>query len=125
MRYRDCSKMTYSQLRDSNVLGRMERRVFDALLQLGEATAKDLMQFLQETDPNRVRPRLTGLLDKGIVRGVGQTAQDGYTHTLWSLNLEPVTVIVHKRAPQVTLKRWTVVVPVSDIGHDETLLSET
>ena len=68
-------------------LSKREQEVYDALLELGEATSWEIMDYLKiGFNPNFVRPRLTDLMKKHelpMVEKVRQVQVDGIKQWKW------------------------------------------
>lgn len=47
--------------------GIMEQKVFDVIMKLGCPTDLEIARYLGFKDPNKVRPRRNGLVEKGVV----------------------------------------------------------
>lgn len=58
-------------------LALMEAKVYAALVEYGPMSAEQIMDKLGTANPNNVRPRLTGLRDKGVIRAVGKRMNRG------------------------------------------------
>jgi hypothetical protein len=55
-----------------------KKDVYEALLRLRHATDRHVMRYLEFTDPNAVRPRITELIGEGWVAEIGM-AKDSIT----------------------------------------------
>lgn len=72
--------ITYETRREAfqNVeLALMEAKVYEALRVNGPMSAEQIMDVLKTANPNNVRPRLTGLSQKGVIRAVGKRKNRG------------------------------------------------
>lgn len=68
----------YQQERDAGNLSKREKLILDCLRtveipchRLGGLTDREIMRFLRFTDANSVRPRISGLLERGILEECG------------------------------------------------------
>lgn len=64
-------------------LNNRETEVYRALRQLGDATSWEILEYLRESNPNYVRPRLTDLLVKGIIVKSRQVKVNGILQWVW------------------------------------------
>lgn len=58
-------------------LALMEAKVYEALRINGPMSAEQIMDVLGTSNPNNVRPRLTGLSKKGVIRAIGKRKSRG------------------------------------------------
>ena len=67
-------------------LPEMESKVYRALLLHGPLTAEEIMGYLGTKNPNNVRPRLSGLKKKGLVRAVDKRPnRNGRSEAVWEV----------------------------------------
>lgn len=61
-----------------------EAQVLGVLTAHGPMTAEEIMEHLGTRNPNNVRPRLTGLKKRGMVRDVDKKKDaDGHSAAVW------------------------------------------
>lgn len=71
---------------ESVELALMEAKVYEALLVNGPMSAEQIMDKLGTANPNNVRPRLTGLPKKGVIRAAGKRMnRNGRNESLWEV----------------------------------------
>jgi predicted ArsR family transcriptional regulator len=70
------------------VLNKREKEVYDILKELGPCTSWDILWKLGVHNPNYVRPRLTDLQEKGLVKTVGKKKVAGINQYLWQVREE-------------------------------------
>lgn len=64
----------------------MEAKVYEALRVNGPMSAEQIMDILGTSNPNNVRPRLTGLCKKGVIREAGKRKnRGGHNETIWEI----------------------------------------
>lgn len=64
----------------------MESKVLWVLTTKGPMSAEQIMHVLGTSNPNNVRPRLTGLSKKGKIRAVGKRKNDaGHNEAVWEI----------------------------------------
>lgn len=62
----------------------MERKVLDILKAHGPLSAEEIMGRMGTTNPNNVRPRLSGLKKRGAVVAIGKKPnRNGRNETVW------------------------------------------
>lgn len=62
----------------------MEEKVLCILREHGRQTAEEIMRRMGTSNPNNVRPRLTGLKKKDLATDVGKRKDaDGHTAAIW------------------------------------------
>ena len=67
-------------------LPEMEGKVYTALLLNGPMIAEEIMDKLGTRNPNNVRPRLSGLKKKGLVKAVGKKPnRNGKNEAIWEV----------------------------------------
>ena len=71
------SLQAYVELRDSH-LGKRQAQIYNAFKKFYKATDRDILNYLNYTDMNQVRPRRRELEKKGWIKKVG-TKIDKYT----------------------------------------------
>lgn len=64
------SILSYLEQKDSNTLGFDQDQVLQAIVELGEATDREITSYLDYADPNKVRPRRYELVQLGLVQEV-------------------------------------------------------
>lgn len=81
--------ITYETRREAfeNVeLALMEAKVYEALRVNGPMSAEQIMDKLGTSNPNTIRPRLTGLRDKGVIRAIGKRKnRGGRNEAVWEV----------------------------------------
>lgn len=67
-------------------LPEMENKVYSVLLVHGPMTAEEIMGYLGTQNPNNVRPRLSGLKKKGLVRATSKRVnRHGRSQAVWDV----------------------------------------
>ena len=67
-------------------LALMEAKVYEALRKHGPMSAEQIMDTLGTANPNNVRPRLTGLSQKGVIQTVGKRKnRGGHNEAVWEV----------------------------------------
>tara|TARA_R110000787_G_scaffold1459_8_gene6017 strand:- start:1162 stop:1425 length:264 start_codon:yes stop_codon:yes gene_type:complete len=79
---RDTSLDTYRDIKPS--LGHREQIVYDTIKTLGCPTDLEIAKYLHFKDPNKVRPRRKGLVDKGAVVECEKRICSISGRTVWS-----------------------------------------
>lgn len=67
----DHSTKAYREERDYGRLSEREAEIAEASTALGKASDREIMVWLRFTDPNKVRPRITEMIKRGIMRECG------------------------------------------------------
>lgn len=69
---------------ESVEISAMESKVLDMLMKHGPQIAEEIMERLGTSNPNNVRPRLTGLKKKGLARPVDKRPnRNGRNEAVW------------------------------------------
>lgn len=64
----------------------MEAKVYEAIRKGGRMSAEQIMDALGTSNPNCVRPRLTGLSRKGVICAVGKRKnRGGRSEAVWEV----------------------------------------
>jgi predicted ArsR family transcriptional regulator len=64
----------------------MEAKVYEELRKGGPMSAEQIMDKLGTSNPNSVRPRLTGLSRKGVIQAVGKRKnRGGRNEAVWEV----------------------------------------
>lgn len=67
-------------------LALMEAKVYEALRANGPMSAEQIMDVLKTSNPNNVRPRLTGLSSMGLIQAVGKRKnRGGRNEAVWEV----------------------------------------
>jgi predicted ArsR family transcriptional regulator len=67
-------------------LALMEAKVYEELRKGGPMSAEQIMDKLGTSNPNNVRPRLTGLSRKGVIQVVGKRKnRGGRNEAVWEV----------------------------------------
>lgn len=67
-------------------LALMEAKVYETLRVNGPMSAEQIMDKLGTANPNNVRPRLTGLSRKGVIRATGERRnRGGRNEAVWEV----------------------------------------
>lgn len=67
-------------------LSLMEAKVYEALRVNGPMSAEQIMDVMKTANPNNVRPRLTDLAGKGVIRPVGKRKnRGGRSEAVWEV----------------------------------------
>lgn len=87
MGVRQTSLEAYRKISESNKDHVMQRKVFNALISLRQATDSEISFYLMYSDPNKIRPRRNELVKKGIVKSIGKRVCEitGRECILWSV----------------------------------------
>ena len=74
----------YAKFKDTR-LNKRESEVYNALRDMGGGTSWDILNFFEWTNPNMVRPRLTDLEGKDLIRKRGKVEVDGIKQWVWEV----------------------------------------
>lgn len=78
------TEQTRREAYESVPLSAMEDKVFSVLLRHGPQISEEIMARLGTSNPNNVRPRLSGLKKKGMVRAVDKRPnRNGRSEAVW------------------------------------------
>lgn len=71
---------------ESVPMSKMESKVYGVLAEFGKMSPEQIMEKLNISNPNSVRPRLTGLSKKRLIKEVGvRMNKNGYNETVWEI----------------------------------------
>ncbi len=85
---RETSKETYKQIIEEGILAQSQEAVYRALDLLGEATDREISDYMGKEDPNKIRPRRKELVDMGLVyeKGKKECAITGRLALVWAID---------------------------------------
>lgn len=64
----------------------MESKVYGVIAEHGAVSAEQIMEKLGVSNPNNVRPRLTGLSKKGLIKATGKRLNaGGRNEAVWEI----------------------------------------
>ena len=92
---RDTSIMTYKDIIDSGLLGKMEERVFRVIAANPDCCDRELAE-IAELKINQLTGRRNGLMEEGCIEDAG-TKEDPVTHRLVHIWRIPKAIDFHTR----------------------------
>jgi len=66
-------------------LNKREKEIYNVLELIGPTTSWGILWHLEKQNPNYVRPRLTDLQNKGLVRTCGKKLVQGKSQYIWEV----------------------------------------